>query len=91
MTPTVITALRWFLLFGAVSSFLQATVLFGVTQRWLVEPWRRHAERAGGQIPRLMLDARLQRGWPLFMSIVFGALWWWTGTPAGLAFLQQVR
>ncbi len=91
MPPTLIAAFRWFTLTGAVLSFLQATVLFGVSRRWLIDPWLRYAEHAGGKIPPLMRDARFQRGWPLFMSVFLGALWWWTGTPAGLAFLQQAK
>jgi len=67
----VVSSIRWFLLIGAVLSFLQATVFFGVTLR-LVEPWYRLNERAGAQIPWDMRDRRVQRGWLLFMSAVFG-------------------
>jgi hypothetical protein len=84
----VVSSIRWFLLIGAVLSFLQATVFFGVTLR-LVEPWYRLNERAGAQIPWDMRDRRVQRGWLLFMSAVFGVLYWLSGTPAGHAWLQN--
>lgn len=38
------SSFRWFLLVGAVLSFLQATLVFGVFQRWLIEPWLRLSE-----------------------------------------------
>ncbi|HTK50516.1 MAG TPA: hypothetical protein VL308_01445 [Gemmatimonadaceae bacterium] len=84
----MVSSIRWFLLIGAVLSFLQATLLFGVTQR-MIEPWYRLSERAGGRIPRYMRDRRLQRGWLLFNSIVFGTCYWLSGTAAGSAWLQN--
>jgi hypothetical protein len=89
MAPQIITAIRWFFLIGAVLSFLQATVLFGVFQRWFIEPWFRLNERVGGRIPPVMKDRRFQRGWPLLMTVVFGVMWWLTGTVAGQAWLQR--
>jgi len=84
----MVSFIRWFLLIGAVLSLLQATLLFGVTQR-MIEPWYRLNERAGGQIPRYLRDRRFQRGWLLFMSIVFGTFYWLSGTAAGSAWLQN--
>jgi hypothetical protein len=89
MTPQIIAAIRWFFLVGAILSLLQATLLFSVFQRWLFEPWIRLNERAGGKIPDFMRDVRFQRGWPLLMSVVFGTLWWFTGTAAGQVWLQR--
>lgn len=89
MPPQIVTAIRWFFLVGAVLSFLQATVLFSFSQRWLIEPWFRLNERAGGRIPRVMQDRRFQRGWSLFMAVVLGVIWWLTGTAAGEAWLQH--
>ena len=84
----MVSSFRWFLLIGAVLSFLQATVFFGLTQR-MIEPRFRLNERAGGQLPRYVRDRRFQRGWLLFSSIVFGAFYWLSGTPAGQAWLQN--
>jgi hypothetical protein len=36
-----------------------------------------------------MLDRRVQRGWPLLMSVVLGMMWWWTGTDVGHAWLLR--
>ena len=85
----MITFVRWFLLTGTLLSFLQATLLFRVFQRWLVEPWLRLSVRLGGEVPAFMRDPRFQRGWPLLMTVVFGTLYWFTGTPAGYAWLQR--
>ena len=89
MTPQIITAIRSFFLVGAVLSLLQATILFNVFQRWLIEPWFRLNERVGGSVPRFMRDRRFQRGWPLLLAGVFGLLWGVTGTVAGQAWLQR--
>jgi hypothetical protein len=89
MPPQIVTAIRWFFLVGAVLSFLQATVLFSFFQRWLIQPWLRLNERAGGRIPPLMQDRWFQRGWPLLTAVVFGVMWWLTGTAAGRAWLQR--
>ena len=88
MAPEIITAIRWFFLVGAVLSFLQATVLFSFFQRRLLEPWFRLNERVGGRVPRVMQDRRFQRAWPLLMTVIFGMMWWLTGTVAGQAWLQ---
>ena len=89
MPPQIITAIRWFFLVGATLNFLQATVLFDFFRRRLIEPWFRLSERAGGRIPPIMQDRRFQRGWPLLMTVVFGAMWWFTGSVAGQARLQR--
>ena len=80
-------AIRWFFLIGAVLSLLQATILFDVFQRYVIQPWFRVNERMGARVPRIMSDQRFQRIWPAFMAIVLGAIWWGTGTPAGQAWL----
>ena len=85
----MINAVRWFFLIGAVMSFLQATILFGVVQRWIMEPWIRLNERLGGQVPPIFRNRPIQRGWSVFMSLVFGLLWWFAGTAAGHAWLQR--
>jgi hypothetical protein len=89
MPLQIVTAIRWFFLVGAVLSFLQATVLFSFFQRRLIEPWFRLNERAGGRIPPVIQDRRFQRGWSLFMTVVLGVIWWFTGTVAGQAWLQR--
>ena len=68
---------------------LQATLLFGFFQRRLMEPWLRLNERAGGRVPSLVRDPRVQRGWALLMSLVLGLLYWFSGTAAGYTWLQH--
>ena len=81
---------RGFFLFGAVLSLLQATVLHGFFHRRVTESWLRLNARLGGRdVPAFMRDPRIQRAWALFMTIVFGGLWWFTGTAAGRAWIQQ--
>jgi hypothetical protein len=36
-----------------------------------------------------MRDQRMHRIWPLFMAVVFLILWWYFGTPNGVAFLRK--
>ena len=87
MTPQMVVAIRWFFLIGALLSLLQATILFDVFQRVVIQPWFRLNERLGASVPRMMSDQRFQRGWPALMAIVFAVIWWVTGTPAGQAWL----
>lgn len=82
--------IRGFLLFGAILSALQATILHGVIQRRVVEPWVRFNARLGGRdVPAFMRDSRFQRAWAALMALLFGGLWWFTGTPTGRAWLEQ--
>ena len=85
----MITFMRWLFLVGAVLSLLQATLLHRLFQRHMVEPMLRLNERLGAEVPPFMKDPRIQRGWALFMALVFGGLWWFTGTPSGRAWLEQ--
>jgi hypothetical protein len=85
----MINAVRWFFAVGAVMSFLQATVAFGLVQRWIMEPWIRWNERLGAQVPAVFRNRPFQRGWALLMTMVFGLLWWFTGTPAGHVWLVR--
>jgi hypothetical protein len=91
MPEQAITALRWFLVVAAVVSFLQATLLFGLFQRYVFQPWFRLSERRGARVPALLRDPRIHRAWPLFMTVVFVALWWLSGTPAGHNWLRNAR
>lgn len=83
MSDRAITIIRWLLLFGAVTAFLQGTVLFGFVQRRLFQPWLAFNDRHGARVPAVLRDPRVQRGWPLLMAALFGGLWWYSGTPAG--------
>ena len=88
MSDSVISALRWFFLVGAITGLLQATVFYRVIRRRVLEPFFRFNERLGGKIPSLMRDARIQRMWLLFTTLVFAVLWWFAGTPMGRAWLR---
>ena len=79
----MINAVRWFFLVGAIGSFLQATIFFRATQRWLAQSWSPFNDRFATQMPPLLRDRRFQRGWLLFMTLVFGLSWWFAGTNAG--------
>jgi len=91
MPDRYISVLRWFFLFGATTSLLQATVLFRFFQRRLFEPWVAFNERLGASVPALMRDPRMQRGWPILMAVIFGALWWFSGTQAGHDWLVRAH
>jgi len=91
MLAAQLVFIRWFLLFGAVASLLQGTVLFGFVQRRILGPWLAQAERRGAHVPTAMRDPRLQRAWPLLMTLLFGGLWWYLGTPAGHAWAVRAH
>lgn len=91
MNPQTIAAVRWFLLALAVLSFLQATVLHRVFERYLLQPWIRLNEGHGGAVPRFMREPRFLRGWSLLMMAVFVLLWWVSGTTTGRDWLSHAR
>ena len=91
MSDQTISVIRWLLLAVSVLSLLQATVLHGFLRRVFVEPWFRMSERMGAQILPLMRDSRFQCGWLALSSVVFLVLWWLSGTPAGHAWLRDLR
>jgi hypothetical protein len=74
---------------SVVINVLQATVLFNFFQRRVFEPWYALSERKGGRVPAIMRDERMHRFWPLLVAIVFVALWWYFGTPSGVALLRK--
>ena len=88
MSERSIVVVRWLLLAAAVTSLLQATLLFNFFQRRLINPWLALNERQGARVPALMRDPRMQRGWPLLTAILFGTLWWFLGTQAAHDWLQ---
>ena len=91
MSDRAIAILRWFLLVSVVLNVLQATILFSFFERHIFQAWAGFNERWGRQVPALMRNERMHRFWPWFMAAVLFALWWYFGTPAGIAFLHNSR
>lgn len=84
-----IILVRRFLLAGALLGFLEATVLFGVTQRYLIAPWLRVNEGAGARLPAFVRRPEFQRGWLLLTTLVFGLLYWLSFTSAGYTWIER--
>ena len=89
MSDRAILIVRYALLGSAILSLLQATLLFHAFQRRVFQPWFAMSERMGRPVPPIMRDERLHRAWPLLMTAVLTGMWWYTGTPAGIALLQR--
>ena len=89
MTDRAIQILRWVLLVSVLINLLQATLLRGFFHRRVFEPWIALNERHGRKIPATMRDERAQRFWPLFVAVVLLVLWWYLGTPSGVALLRK--
>ena len=99
MPDTTETAfIRTFFLVLAVLALLTATVLDGFTMRYLMQPLLRHIDaRSGGRVGyprafRFLLEhawaRRLYHG--AIGALAFG-VWWYLGTPAGVAMVQSAR
>jgi hypothetical protein len=85
-----LATLRWIILGFSILAILTATLLDGVTMRFMIAPWLRMSERmAGGAVktPRimaLMIERRWMRSaYHLVFAAVLLAGWWYLGTPAG--------
>jgi hypothetical protein len=89
MSDHAIAIVRWVMLASAAINLLQATVLFDVFQRRLVQPWLAVSERTGARVPAIMRDARIHRVWPWLMTAFFLGLWWYFGTSAGVDMLRH--
>ena len=82
---------RWYLFALGVLALLSATVLDGVTMRFLMLPMVRFIERhSGGQaVPppiRLMLERpRLRRAYHVAFAMIGLSMWWYLGTRPGSA------
>jgi hypothetical protein len=89
MSPAVLPMLRWIMLLAAVTAILQATILFRWVQRNFINRWLALGERLGQPAPpAAFTNERAQRIFPLLMAVVFLALWWYLGTPAGVQWWQ---
>jgi hypothetical protein len=89
MSHANITLIRWVLLALAALAFLHATILFDFFEKHFFERWVALSERRGAQIPSFMRGRSVHRAWAATSAILFAALWWFLGTPAGIAFLRQ--
>ncbi|MGI8765055.1 MAG: hypothetical protein ACR2KM_00895 [Gemmatimonadaceae bacterium] len=85
MPANILSVIRWVLLASAAINLLQGTVLFHQAQRWIIRPWFEANARAGRPVPASMRDERVQRAWPLFMAVLSFGIWWYLGTPGGIA------
>ena len=89
MSDKAIAVVRWVLLASVLINVLQATLLFHFFERRVFQPWYALTERMGGSVPPIMRNERMHRLWPLFIAIVFLGLWWYLGTPSGVALLRE--
>jgi len=89
MSDSAINILRWVLLVSVVLNILQATVLYTFFERRIFQPWVAFNARRGAKVPASMRDERVRRFWPWFMAVALLALWWYFGTPTGMAFLHN--
>ena len=86
MPLTWLPIIRVILLIAALTAVLQATVLNGWIQRTVFDRWVALGARLGQPVPtRPFPDPRLARAFPLFMALVFLALWWYLGTADGVS------
>ena len=95
---TELAFVRTFLLIMAVLAFLTATVLDGVTMRYMTQPILRRVEALSGGTGKYPPGIRflLENAWArrlyhaAFAAIMVG-LWWYLGTPAGMAMLRPAH
>lgn len=89
---------RTFLLVMAALAFLTATVLDGITMRYLTQPLVRRFKAMGGgnaQYPpgmRYLLEHTwARRLYHLLFAVIMLGAWWYLGTAAGMALLRPHR
>ena len=87
-----LVALRYILLAFGILGLLAATVLFDLLVRRPIRAWLRLNERLAGRanpVPRpfaIMLNSEpLLRAWQGLCAVVLLVLWWYLGTPDGVA------
>ena len=84
--PTI----RIIFLVAAITAFLQATVLNGWVQRNILDRWVAFGERVTQvQSTRPFPDPRIARIFPLFMAVLFVAVWWFLGTATGVDWARE--
>lgn len=88
LSDKTIELVRWVLLASVFINVLQATLLFDFFERRLFEPFFAYTERMGGAVPGIMRNKLMHRISPLVVAIVSLILWWYLGTPEGVALLR---
>jgi hypothetical protein len=91
MSDGAIAILRWVLLFVAVTTVLQATVLHGWIRRRISEGRATLTERARERTPATWPSDTMLRVWPAVMGLVAIGLWWYFGTSAGAEVLRTIN
>jgi hypothetical protein len=87
-----LSIVRVALLAFGILALLGATVLFGFLVRQPIRAWMRLSDRVTGapvRLPRalgvLLHNEPLLRAWQGLWGLVFLGLWWYLGTPGGVA------
>jgi hypothetical protein len=85
MSPEPLSLVRWVLLAIAVLVLLSSTILY---DRIMAPPIRRLAaayEQRGNPLPAFVFAEWFVRAWNVLNGLVLLALWWYLGTPGGVA------
>jgi hypothetical protein len=85
MPLNLLPVVRVILLIAAVTAVLQATVLNGWAQRAIFNRLATFGQPASA---RRFPDPRMARVFPLFMALVFLAVWWYLGTAGGVNWVR---
>jgi hypothetical protein len=72
----MLSVLRLLLLVAAVVNVLAATVLYRRIFGPLYRRWWSAVRRRRAEMPRVLEDERVQRGWGLLSAIMFFVIWW---------------
>jgi hypothetical protein len=86
MPLDLLPIVRVILLIAAVTAVLQATVLNGWIQRAIFNRLASFGQPASA---RRFPDPRMARVFPLFMALVFLAVWWYLGTAGGVNWVRD--
>lgn len=85
MSPGALPMVRWVLLAITAFQLLIGTVLYDRVQAPLIRRFEAFAERSGKPVPALLIGEWFLRAWAIFGGVVLLALWWYLGTPGGVA------
>jgi hypothetical protein len=85
-----LAVVRWLLLINGVLGLLLSTVLFERVGRPLATGWWRLIVPPGERVPRFLLDPRVHQAWGAIGGTVSLLMWWYLGTPAGIARVEEM-
>jgi hypothetical protein len=76
LDTAMLSVLRLLLIVAAVVNVLAATVLYRRIFGPLYRRWWSAVRRRGAEVPHVLEDERVQRGWGLLSAIMFLVMWW---------------